>query len=145
MEYTYNKLDELNMAKASATNLKISLKKGVELAKELRRKKASRVVEYLEKVIIQKQVVPYRKYRAEMGHKKGKGVDTGGYPVNVAIEFLKVIKSAISNAKDKSIDEKDLKVLAFSVRKGITRYSYGRYSGRKMKSTNCEVIVGISK
>lgn len=145
MEFTYSNLDELNMAKASGSNLKISLKKGVELARELRRKKVDKAVEYLEKVIIQKQVVPFRKYRAEMAHKKGKGVDTGGYPVNVAVEFLKVLKSAISNAKDKSIDERNLKVISFSVRKGISRYSYGRYSGRKMKSTNCEAIVGVLK
>ena len=33
--------------------------------------------------------------------------------------------------------------MSASCRKGVSRYHYGRYSGRKMKSTNVEIIIGI--
>ena len=74
-----------------------------------------------------------------MPHKRGKGVDTGGFPVNVAKEVLKLLKSAQKNASDRELGEK-LYVLAVSARKGTARYHYGRKAGTKMKSTNTLAI-----
>ena len=80
----------------------------------------------------------------EMAHRRGKGIDTGGFPVNVAKEFLVLIKSAQSNAKEKELGE-DLRVVSVSARKGTSRYHYGRYMGRKMKTSNVEVVLGVNK
>jgi large subunit ribosomal protein L22 len=96
----------------------------------------------LEGVINKETVVPYRRYRAEMAHKKGKGIDTGGFPVSVAKEVLRLLKSAQKNALEKELSEENLYVISASARKGPSRYHYGRYSGRKMKSTNVEIVVG---
>jgi large subunit ribosomal protein L22 len=141
-KYSFEKYDNETMARASGSNLNISLKKSVETLREIRGKKVSSAIKFLEAVIEQKAVVPYRRYKAEMAHKRGKGVDTGGYPVSVAKEVLRLLKSAQKNAEDKELDSENLYVISASCRKGATRYHYGRFSGRKMKSTNVEIIVG---
>jgi large subunit ribosomal protein L22 len=140
--YSFQNFNKEVMARASSQNVSISLKKTVETAREVRGKKVSSVINFLEKVTEQEAVVPYRKYRAEMAHRRGKGIDTGGFPVKVAQEILRLVKSAQKNATEQEIAG-DLYLLAISATKGTNRYHAGRYSGRKMKSTNLEVVVGL--
>lgn len=142
--YSYNEFNKETMARASASNAPISLKKSVEVASLIRGKKLSYAISILEKVTEKRAVVPYRRYKAEMAHKKGAGIDTGGYPVHVAKAFLVLLKSAQKNASEQEIGEK-LYVLSVSARKGSARYHYGRNAGRKMKSTNVEVVVGLKE
>ena len=139
-KYSYEKFDKESMARSCGQNLSVSFKKSVEVARAIRGKKLSYAISYLEKVADQKAVVPYIRFKAEMGHKKGKGIDTGGYPVNVANAFLRLLKSAQKNASEQEISG-ELYIKAVSARKGTKRYHAGRYSGRVMKSTNIEVIV----
>ena len=143
-KYSYQNFDKETMAKAFGSNLSISLKKSVEVANYIKGKKVSSVINFLERVVEQKAVVPYKRYRAEMPHKRGKGIDSGGYPVNVAKEFLRLIKSAQSNAKEASKDG-EMYLISVSARKGVQRYHAGRYFGRKMKATNVEIILGPKK
>ena len=141
-KYSYEGFDNASMAKACGRNLSISLKKTVETAKAIKGKRVSSAIIYLEHVTEQKAVVPFTKYKAEMPHQRGKGIDTGGFPVNVAAALLKLVKSAQKNAKEKELSEENLRVISVSARKGPARYHYGRHSGRKMKATHVEVIVG---
>jgi len=140
--YAYEGFNSEKMARASGKNLSISLKKTVETLKEIRGKKVSVAIKFLEGVISLKSAVAYRRYGAEMAHRKGKGIAAGGFPVKVAEEILILLKSAMKNASESELGE-DLYLISTSARKGTTRYHYGRYSGRKMKSTNVEIIVGL--
>lgn len=144
VKYAFENIDKETMAKASSANVAISLKKTVETLKAVKGKKVSSAINFLERVIEKKAVVPYTRYRAEMGHKSGKGIDNGGYPINVAKEVLRLIKAAEKNASEQEISG-DLYVINASCRQGVQRYHNGRYSGRKMKSTNVEVIVGLKE
>ncbi len=143
-KYAYQGYNKETMARAFSSNLQISLKKSVETARNIKGKKVDSVIKYLEAVAEQNAVVPYRKFNTEMPHRRGKGIAAGGYPVNVAKEFLKLIKSAKKNAVEQEITG-ELYLKSISVRKGTQRYHNGRYFGRKMKSTNVEVIVGIKE
>ena len=100
-KYSFTNFDKEKMARAHATNRHISLKKTVETAREVRGKKVSSAINYLERVSTQDAVVPYRRFNAEMPHKRGKGIAAGGYPVHVAKELLRLIKAAEKNAKTK--------------------------------------------
>lgn len=142
--YSYEKYDKETMARAHASNVHISLKKTVETARFIRGKKLSTAIKMLEGVTEQKVVVPYKKYRAEMAHRRGKGIDAGGYPVNVAKELLRLLRAVEKNASEKELGEK-LYVVSLSCRQGTSRYHNGRMMGRKMKSTNVEVVVGERK
>lgn len=143
-KYAFQGFNSESMARAHEANLQISMKKSVELARALQGKKVSSAVIYLNQVIDQKAVVPYLRYIKEMPHRRGKGIMAGGYPVNVAKGFLKVLENAQKNAAELEISG-ELYVLSSSSRQGSSRYHTGRYAGRKMKSTNVEVIVGVRK
>lgn len=142
--YSYQHLDKETMAVASGRNLSISMKKTVELARAIQGKKVKVAISYLEKVIDKKVAVPYRRFKQEVPHQRGKGIDTGGYPVNVAKEVLKLLKSAQKNASEKELGD-NLFVVSISARKGASRYHPGRYVGRRMKVTNVEVVVGVKE
>lgn len=144
MAYAFEKFDKKTMAIARANNVSASLKKSVELNNVIRGRKASTIVKYLEAVIDKKAVVPFRKYRAEVAHKKGKGIDTGGYPVNVAKETLKLLKSAMKNANEKDLGE-PLYILSVSSRQGVARHHYGRTAGTRMKNMNMEIILAVKQ
>ena len=141
-KYAFKEYDNESMARACSSNVSISTKKAVETARFVKGKRVSTAIDMLEKVVNQEMPVPYRKFKGEVPHQRGKGVDTGGYPVNVAKEFLRLIRAAQSNASEKEINTSELYVVSISARKGVARYHNSRHVGRQMKSTNVEVIVG---
>jgi len=143
VKYAFENFNKETMERASASNLSISLKKSTETLREIRGKKVSTAISFLNQVVEQKTPVSYRRYGAEMAHRKGKGMAAGGFPVSVAKEVLKLVNSAVKNASEQELGE-DLYIISASARKGITRYHNGRNSG-KMKSTTVEVIVGVKE
>ncbi|MFW6286046.1 MAG: 50S ribosomal protein L22 [Nanoarchaeota archaeon] len=144
-KYSFENYNKESMARGCSVNSAISTKKSVETARLIRGKKVETAISMLEKVVEQKLAVPYKRYKTEMAHRKGKGIDTGGYPVNVAKEFLRVLKAVKKNALEKELSSSNLFIIAISVRQGVGRYHNGRHVGRKMKSTNLEIIVGEKK
>ncbi len=143
-KYSFQNFDKTSMARAHGVNLGISLKKTVEIGSFIKGKKISYIINMLKAVINQEKVVPYKRYNTEMPHRKGKGIAAGGYPVHVAKEVLKLVQAAEKNAKELEISE-NLYLVSISCRKGSSKYHYGRYSGRKIKSTSVEVFVGPKK
>lgn len=143
MKCAFEKYDKEKMACAKQRSATISLKYSVEVARFIRGKKLNYAINLLNDVIQKKQVIPYKRYFKEVAHKKGAGISTGGYPVNVSKEFLRVLNSAKKNAQEKEFG-KDLYILSISCRKGTKRMRQGRYFRRK-KSTHLEVIVGSKK
>lgn len=141
-KYSFQDFNKETMAKAYGSNLQISFKKSVEVSRRIRGKKLSYVISYLEKVVDKKIPVPYIRFNAEVPHRKGKGISSGGYPVNVSKAFIKLLNSAKKNASEQEISG-ELYVLGVSANKGTKRYRPGRFSGRLMKSTNVEVIIGL--
>lgn len=143
-KYAYQKYDDKMMARAFRANLGISLKKSVEVSKYIKGRDINQAIRFLEDVVSLKRAVPYTRYNQEMAHQKGKGVSTGGFPVKVAVEFIKLLKLAQKNAIDKELNS-DLVVLEVSARKGSAFYKPGRHNGRKSKRAHVEVIVGVKK
>lgn len=139
--YAYQGFDKSSMARAQGANLKISYKRSVETLRAIKGKKVSSAINFLEGVIEQTSVVPYKRFNQEMPHKRGKGIAAGGYPVNVAKEVLRLVQNASKNASEQELTE-TLYVISASARKGTKRYHMGRNMGQEMKSTNVEVILG---
>ncbi len=139
-KYSFQDFDAKTMVRASATNTRVSMKKSVEVAKEIQGKKLSVAIGFLQRVVEQEQVVQFRRYNTEMPHKRGKGVMSGGYPVNVAKQFLLVLHNALKNAENLNLGD-ELRIISASARQGNSRYKMSRLSGRKMKATNIEIIV----
>ncbi len=143
-KYAFQDYNKESMARGCRRNVKISLKKSVELARVLRGMKVECAEKYLGDIIRLKRPVPYKRYFQEMAHQRGKGVATGGFPVKAAKEFLRLLKSVVKNASEKNLG-KDLKIISVSVRKGVRMWKPGRYLGRRSKSTHIEMVVGVVK
>ena len=124
----------IKKAKAFGVNLPISTKKSVELANFLRFRDLIQAKRLLENVMLKNVAVPMRRYNKDTGHKPGIG--PGRYPRNAAKEFLFLLKSAESNAKQKGMDVNQLYIYQLIANQGAKQFRSGRQRGRVNKSTH---------
>ena len=87
-----------NVAKAMGKDLPISPKVAIEICNYLRGKEIDAAIATLERVKEKKQAIPYKRFPNGAGHKPGKGMAAGRYPVKASGEFLKLLRNAKSNA-----------------------------------------------
>ena len=143
-KYAFENINKETMAKASSRNLSISTKKSVETCKFIRNKKVDSAIYALEMVLEKKMAIPYTRFFQESAHQKGRGIDNGGYPINVVKEVLRLLKAAKKNASEAEISG-TLYVISASARQGPSRLKMGRYPGREAKNTHLEIIVGVKE
>jgi large subunit ribosomal protein L22 len=129
-----------NIARANGIGLPISTKVSYEIANVIRGKTAAKAVAFLQNVIAMDVAVPYKRFNADVGHKPGH-MAAGRYPIKASTNFLKVLNGAISNAKDKGLDESALRVVHVASNQGPAQWHYGRQRRRQMKSTHLEIVV----
>lgn len=127
-------MDE-HTAIARGSNLGISLKFAVEVARCIRGKNVGVAKDFLQQVIEQKKAVPFHRYDFDLGHKRG-GVGPGRYPTKTALALLQVLKSAEANAEEKGLDIQSLYISRALVNKGNTLRKPGRHRGRLAKRTH---------
>jgi large subunit ribosomal protein L22 len=125
------------VAYAKALDLPISKKAAVAICKVIRGKSPYDGLTLLEQVIKKKKAIPMV---AEIGHRK-RGhriakVASGRYPEKAARYFIKFLKQGIANARQKGIEDDKMVIGMIKADKGATRYHYGRFYGRRFKSTN---------
>ena len=92
-------------AAARGTGLNISPKAAREVCKALKGMDLEKAKNYLGRVIKMDQAVPFKRHDGKVGHRRGKGMATGRYPVKTATAILKVIESAGNNGEAIHIDE----------------------------------------
>lgn len=127
-------------ATARGTNLGISRKFAVEVAKFIQGRKLVNAKKILEEVLEKKTAVPFTRYNMDLGHKRGP-MGPGRYPMKAAEEILSLLKSAEMNANNKGLDQDSLFVLSAIANKGSTQMRAGRHRGRHAKRTHFEVIL----
>jgi len=133
-------------AKALGIELDISRKKAVEVCRAIRGMMVPEAEKFLEDVIRLKRPVPYRKYKGSAGHRRGKGIMAGGYPVKVARAILKVLQNAKANAEYKGLDPDNMRIKVIAAHKGrpfkwyIPR-AFGRSTPFFREKVNIEIIL----
>lgn len=147
--YSYNKVhDPSSTSKAMGRELRISPKDAVEICREIRGKDLDDAYFYLERVIEGEQVVPYKKHKGKLSHKKSLNKwHTGKRPVKACEAIMEVLENAHNNATYKGLDEDVLFVRHASARKGfVIRGFKHRARGRVVSSdkptTNVEIWLG---
>jgi ribosomal protein L22 len=80
----------------NGTNLGISTKDASAICKMIRGKGTEKALDMLNEVLAYKRVVKMNK--REVGHKKGKGVMAGRYPINAVREFIRLLRQLNANA-----------------------------------------------
>jgi len=86
-------------------DLRISLRHAVDICKMIRGKRIEESIDFLEDVTKFKKVI--KMGRREVGHKHGKGIMAGGYPIRACKEFIRLLKQLKANATALEIEPMD--------------------------------------
>ena len=133
-------------AAARGTGLNISPKAAREVCKALKGMDLEKAKNYLGRVIEMDQAVPFKRHDGKVGHRRGKGMSTGRYPVKTAAAILKVIESAGNNGEAIHIDIENWRILHIATSRGTSFESRfprarGRATPKKRESANVEVVL----
>ena len=95
-------------------------------------------------VIEKEQAVPFKRHDGKVGHRKGKGMHSGRYPIKTAAAILKVIESAGNNGENIHIDVENWRIVHIATSRGSSVESRfhrarGRASPNLRETENVEV------
>ena len=143
--YSFN-YDSEKHAVARGSGMNISPKHAIEVCKAIKGWNIERAKGYLERVVLKKQAVPFRKFNGKVGHRKGDGFGPGRYPIKAAAAILKIIESAEANAENLGKDVEILWIRHIAASRGAVTMSrfaraYGRTTAKRRESVNLEVIL----
>lgn len=145
--YSYTPRDLEKAARAYGRELRVSHKYAVELCRELRGKKLEKAKEYLLEIAELRRPLPLRRHKKGVAHRKGlRRACAGRYPVKVAKDVLKVLRSAEANAEYNGLDVERLYIRHISASKGriIKRFiprAFGRASPHNRHTVNVQVVL----
>lgn len=129
-----------NTAKASALDIHISTKQSIEICNYIRKKSLEKAKATLERVITQKEAIPFKKFNKDMGHKPGK-IASGRYPLNASKAILQLLNDVEANAQSKGLNTSDLTIIELCANKANTPWRHGRKRRRKSKRTHLKIVV----
>lgn len=115
--YSTTQLAPEKTVRTSAREINVSPKHSRELCKAIKGLRIDEARELLEKVLRKEEVIPYKRFRKERGHKRGaKG--PGGFPVKPARIFLKLIDELEANAEFKGLSPDNIRITQALAHKG---------------------------
>ena len=138
-EHISKNYDKEHIAIASGKSLPISFKQSVEICRFIKNKSVNDAKEILQKVVEKKNVIPFRRYNWDLGHKKKMG--PARYPEKASKEFIKLIENVEANAQFKGLNTSNSIITHISAHKAGKAWHFGRKTRRKMKRTNVEIVV----
>ena len=130
-------------AEVNGINLKISRKISVEICRLIRNKTTAEAKKILERVLVKKEAIPYKRYTGNIPHRKGK-MAGGRYPLKASKTILDLVKNAESNAKHKGMSS-ELVISEISAHKGESQSRYGRKMGQQAKRAHVMIVVKEKK
>lgn len=144
--YSFQNYDKAKHVRASIREVDISHKHAREICKSINNMRLVRAREYLERVIEKKEVIPFKRYKLQVGHRSElQGFPTGRYPTKAAREFLRLFDNLESNAEYKGMDVDRLKIIHASAYPGVKirnfiERAFGRGSARYNILTHVEIV-----
>ena len=151
----YTQLLEGNrLATARVTNVDIHHKHSVQIARHIKGMFAANAVDYLEQVTNLKRAVPYvarhRKGRGGntmAGHRKG-AMGPGRFPVKASKVFIKLIQSAMDNARQhhEDIEPEEMLITHIAahrgeIKEGMRPRARGRATPKNHYQVNLEIFL----
>ncbi|MFQ6135816.1 MAG: 50S ribosomal protein L22 [Candidatus Hydrothermarchaeales archaeon] len=145
--YSYKPKNEEKAAEAIGRELRVSPKHSVEICNAIKGMKVEDGKRYLKEVIELKKIVPFRKYKKGVAHRRGiRRWHTGRYPKKAASGILKVLESAEANAEYKGLDTDKLHIKHIAAKRGriirgfIPR-AFGRSTPFNTPTTHIEIVL----
>ena len=137
--YSFKDYRKENMARAIGKSLPISFKQSVEICSFIRNRNLEYAKSVLSNVEDEKQAIPFRRYKHNIGHKKKIG--PGRYPKKASRQILDLINQVEANAQFKGLNTSSLVIKSIVPNKAITSLRSGRKRSRKAKRTHIEIVV----
>lgn len=141
VKYAFKGYNKETMAKVTGRDLPISTKDGIEICNFIRNKKLDAIKAHLELTILEKKPIPFKRFTNGHGHKRGKGMAAGRYPVKASKIFLDLLKSAEANALAKGLSANHLKIVHALTNIASRPYKAGRRVRGEMKRSHTEFIL----
>jgi ribosomal protein L22 len=120
-------------------NLPLSTKDGAHICDMIRYKNIDVAIKMVENVIVKKQVVEMR--NREVGHKHGKGIMGGRYPVDASKEFLRLLKNLRATAIFNELDLEKVVLMHCMTNKAARPYKRG---GSRMKRSHITLKLAVN-
>ncbi|BCS92078.1 50S ribosomal protein L22 [Metallosphaera sp. J1] len=149
--YPILSLDDSRTGKAVVRNAPVSIKDLYNVCKAIRGMNVKEAQAFLQRVIEEKEALPYWRYSHGASHKsnisKKWKVKSGRYPKKAIKYVIKALENAMANAQGKGLDEDKLKIVHIAAHKGIIikRFlprAFGRATKKYNRTSHIEVIVG---
>ena len=141
-----------NLVTARAVNIDCHHKHCYHISKAIRGMNAELAIQYLEDVIDKKRAIPYQRRSRKgrggntmAGHRKGK-MGPGKVPNKASKEFIKLINSAMDNARQRydTIDPEDMMITHVAAHRGQVSTNWRpRARGRASPSNHYQVNLEI--
>ena len=128
--WTYPQLevDELRIAKSVLRNVPVSIKDLYNVCKAIRGMYVNDAKEFLNRVLQEKEALPYFRYSSGASHKANISakfkIKAGRYPKKAIKYVLKLIENAEANASNKGLNLDKLVIIHIASHKGITLKRY---------------------
>merc|ERR1712183_626290 len=122
VRYATQGYDAETTAQARGHHVRVSFKNTRETAMAIKGMKIKRAQAYLKNCLEHKEIIPYRRFKGDVGRKaqckafKG-GVTQGRWPKAAIEHVMAILANATSNAAKKNLDESELKVLNVCVQR----------------------------
>ncbi len=145
--YSITGLDPDKTVKASGRDLRVSHKATREVCKTIKGMKLDEAKDFLQKVVLKRKPVPFRRFEKKAGHRHGlEKAYAGRYPVKAAQKVLEVLEGAEANAEYKGLNVEKLQIIHASAYPGmkIKRYiprAFGRASPRFETLCHIELVL----
>ena len=145
--YSITDIDPTKTVKSSGRELRVSHKAAREVCTAIKGMTLDQAKEYLNKVILKKQPVPFRRHKKKLGHRHGvENTFAARYPVKTAQKILQVLEGAEANAEFKGFDLERLRVLHAVAYPGMklkrfTPRAFGRSSPKVKTLTHIELVL----
>ncbi|MFX1295091.1 MAG: 50S ribosomal protein L22 [Promethearchaeota archaeon] len=132
--YSITGLDPDRTAIASGRDVRCSPKHAREVCNSIKGMMIENAKNFLDKVIIQLQAIPFKRHNKKQAHRKGLDKfrwDAGRYPVKAAQAVLDIIENAENNAEYKGLDLDRVRIIHAIIHRGrkIKKYiprAFGR-------------------
>lgn len=139
------KSDPDRSSRAMGYELHISPKHSREICSKIRSMRTPAAKQYLEDVIVLKQAVPFKRYNAGVGHRRGK-MAAGRYPVRAASAILTVLVNAENSAEDRGLEPDTMRISHIATKKGrtirgIIPRAMGRATAKNTETVTVELIL----
>ena len=139
-------------AKARGTHVRVSFKNTRETAMAVKGMKVDKALRYLKDCADHKQIIPYRRFKGDVGRKaqckqhKG-GVTQGRWPKNAIKLVTEIIKNARANAVAKGLEADVLSIATVQVQRAPkmrrrTYRAHGRINAYKSSPCHIEMVLG---